>query len=82
MKKGVKDAMIRLAIADGHVAPDFDAHAPGRGGYLHRSVQCLERFAASKAKEFRSLKRRIERGERVEIARVIKERLDRETQVE
>jgi len=82
MKKAPKDTMIRLAVNNDLVVPDFDLQAPGRGAYLHRSVECLERFVASKVKEFRSLRRRIERSDRVEIARIVKQRLDRESQVE
>jgi predicted RNA-binding protein YlxR (DUF448 family) len=82
MKRDRKDAMIRLGVIDHHVAPDFEGNNAGRGAYLHRTSECLERFVKSKAKEFRSLKRSIEKGERIEIARTIKERLDRETRVE
>lgn len=82
MKRDCKDLMIRLGVIDDHVAPDFERKQTGRGAYLHRSAECLERFVKSKAKEFRSLRRRIERHERIEIARTIKERLDRETRVE
>jgi len=82
MKRAPKEAMIRLAVSNDLVVPDFDSRAPGRGAYLHRSVECLERFVASRVKEFRSLKRGIARSDRVEIARVVKERLDRESQVE
>ncbi len=74
--------MIRLGVIDNHVAPDFEGKQTGRGAYLHRTSECLERFVKSKTKEFRSLRRSIERGERIEIARTIKERLDRESRVE
>jgi predicted RNA-binding protein YlxR (DUF448 family) len=82
MKRDRKDAMIRLGVVDDHVAPDFEGMQAGRGAYLHRSDECLERFVKSKAKPFRSLRRRIDRSERIEIARTIKERLDRESRVE
>ena len=82
MRKDRKDVMIRLGVIDDHVAPDFEGKQTGRGAYLHRTSECLERFVKSKAKEFRSLRRSIERRERIEIARTIKERLDRETRVE
>jgi uncharacterized protein len=82
MKRDRKDAMIRLGVVDERVAPDFEGKQTGRGAYLHRTGECLERFVKSKAKEFRSLRRSIGRSERIEIARTIKERLDRETPVE
>lgn len=82
MKRDRKDAMIRLAVIDDQVAPDFEGKQTGRGAYLHRTSQCLERFVKSKAKEFRSLRRAVERRERIEIAQTIKVRLDRETRVE
>lgn len=82
MKRAPKSAMVRLAVNNDLVVPDFDSKAPGRGAYLHRNVECLERFVASRVKEFRSLRRRIERGDRVEIVRIVKQRLDREPQVE
>jgi predicted RNA-binding protein YlxR (DUF448 family) len=82
MKRDRQDAMIRLGVIDDHVAPDFEGKQTGRGAYLHRTNECLERFVKSKAKEFKSLRRGINRNERIEIARTIKERLDRETRVE
>ena len=61
---------------------DDAAKAPGRGGYLHPETNCIEKFVASKAKEFRSLRSRIERSERLRIAEIIKRRLDSEMRLE
>lgn len=57
---------------------DEAGSAPGRGGYFHPNPDCIDKFVASKVKEFRSLRSRIERSERLRIAEVIKRRLDSE----
>ncbi len=67
--------MVRLAIANGNIVIDFERRVPGRGGYLHPRAQCLERFVTSKAKEFRSLRRRIDRAERARIVDALNSRL-------
>jgi predicted RNA-binding protein YlxR (DUF448 family) len=82
MKRDVKAAMIRIAVVNGQVEVDFDARQAGRGGYLHPTVECVERFVVSKVKEFRALRRKIERPERDQIAAAIKLRLDRNSKVE
>src|ERR1700675_2972228 len=82
MKRDAKAAMLRIAVVNGHVEVDFEARQPGRGGYLHPTVECVERFEVSKVKEFRALRRKIERPERDKIAAAIKLRLDRNLKVE
>ena len=82
MKRDAKAAMVRIAVVNGNVEVDFDARQPGRGGYLHPAVECVERFVVSKVKVFRSLRRKIERPERDKIAAAIKLRLDRNLKVE
>lgn len=77
-----KAAMVRIAVVNGYIEMDREARRPGRGGYLHPSDECLERFVNSKVKEFRSLRRKIDRPERLRIAAVIKHRLDRNLKVE
>jgi len=74
--------MVRIAVVNGNVEVDFDARRTGRGGYLHPTVECVERFVVSKVKVFRSLRRKIERPERDKIAAAIKLRLDRNLKVE
>jgi predicted RNA-binding protein YlxR (DUF448 family) len=74
--------MVRIAVVNGQVEVDFDARRTGRGGYLHPTVECVERFVVSKVKVFRSLRRKIERSERDKIAAAIKLRLDRNLKVE
>jgi uncharacterized protein len=75
MKKDSKSAMIRIAVVNGKVEVDFAARQPGRGGYLHPTVECADKFVASKVKEFRALRRKIDRTERHNIIAAIKERL-------
>jgi predicted RNA-binding protein YlxR (DUF448 family) len=82
MKRDAKAAMVRIAVVNGLVEVDFEARQPGRGGYLHPTVECVERFVVSKVKEFRALRRKIERPERDKIAAAIKLRLDRNLKVE
>jgi predicted RNA-binding protein YlxR (DUF448 family) len=82
MKQDAKAAMVRIAVLNGQVEVDFDARQTGRGGYLHPTVECVERFVVSKVKVFRSLRRKIERPERDKIAAAIKLRLDRKLKVE
>ena len=82
MKRDAKAAMIRIAVVNGNVEVDFDARRTGRGGYLHPTVECVERFVVSKVKVFRSLRRKIERPERDKLAAAIKHSLDRNLKVE
>ncbi|MGO9606777.1 MAG: YlxR family protein [Candidatus Binataceae bacterium] len=82
MKQDRKDAMVRIAVVDGKVVPDFEGRMVGRGGYLHFDDGCLERFAKSKVKEFKSLKVRIERDQRTSIIQAIRARLDRKAALE
>ena len=82
MKQDAKAAMVRIAVVNGNVEADFDARQEGRGGYLHPTNECAEKFVASKVKEFRALQRKIDSSERDMIAKAIKERLDRNSKVE
>jgi predicted RNA-binding protein YlxR (DUF448 family) len=74
--------MIRFTVREGMIRLDDAGTALGRGGYLHPEPNCIEKFVASKVKEFRSLRSRIERSERLRIAEVIKRRLDSEVRLE
>ena len=82
MKRDAKAAMVRIAVVNDHVEVDFEGRRTGRGGYLHQKVECVERFVGLKVKEFRALRRKIDRPERLEIAAAIKLRLDRNSKVE
>jgi predicted RNA-binding protein YlxR (DUF448 family) len=65
--------MVRIAMRDGVLTVDQDRRIAGRGGYLHRASGCLAKFARSKVKEFRSLRRTIALDERRQIANRIAE---------
>jgi predicted RNA-binding protein YlxR (DUF448 family) len=82
MKRDAKAAMVRIAVVNDHVEVDFEGRRVGRGGYLHPTLECVERFVGLKVKEFRALRRKIERPERLEIAAAIKLILDRNSKVE
>ena len=82
MKRDAKAAMVRIAVVNDHVKVDLEGRRAGRGGYLHPKVECVGRFVGLKVKEFRALRRKIDRPERLEIAAAIKLRLDRNSKVE
>ena len=63
----MKSRMRRIVSSGGMVRIDHTGNAPGRGGYLHPDARCLEKFAVSKVKEFRSLKSGITRDQRLRI---------------
>jgi predicted RNA-binding protein YlxR (DUF448 family) len=73
MTRDAQDAMVRLAASGGNVEID---RARGRGGYLHPRLDCIDRFARSRAREVRSLRLAIDRRTRDLIAQMLRERLD------
>jgi len=64
--------MRRIVSIGGMVTIDYTGSAPGRGGYLHPHPRCLEKFAASKNREFRSLKSGIDRAQRLRIIEAVR----------
>ena len=82
MKQDRKEAMVRIAVDGANLRPDFAGMMAGRGGYLHRQDECLERFIKSKAREFKSLRMKIDRDQRRAIVEAITERLDRKPALE
>ncbi len=60
--------MMRIAAADGGVALDPRGRLGGRGAYLHRRRECVDSLVKSKVREFRSLKRGIDREARAQLA--------------
>lgn len=68
----MKSRMTRIVSRDGMITIDHTGSAPGRGGYLHPDAHCLEKFAASRVKEFRSLKSGIDRAQRLRIIEAVK----------
>src|SRR5260221_8724931 len=82
MQRDDQLAMVRIAAVGDRVQPDDEARRPGRGGYLHRSAECLVRFERSRIKEFRSLRRRIGLDERRDLTQQIRSRLATAAQLE
>jgi len=74
MTRDAKTAMVRIAVVDGAAAADLQGRRPGRGAYLHRNNECIDRFVVSKVKQFRSLRERIEHRDRVTIAQTLREK--------
>jgi predicted RNA-binding protein YlxR (DUF448 family) len=64
--------MTRIVRCGTVVSIDEKGSAPGRGGYLHPDERCLEKFAASKVREFRSLKSSIDRSQRLRIIETVR----------
>jgi len=81
MKRDSKTAMVRLAIAGDAVVIDDTGAAPGRGGYLHLRGECLDRFAQSRAREYRSLKRTLNKIDKLPIINCLRIRLDSQATV-
>jgi len=82
MGRDRKSAMVRLAVSDGMVRLDHTGRIPGRGGYLHSREECLTKFTRGRAKEVRSLRRKVALDERHRIAELIRTRLDSKLTVE
>lgn len=70
--------MVRLAAVAGRVSVDEARRLGGRGGYLHPRRQCLESFARSKLREFRSLRVALDRQARGSITQMLQARLDKQ----
>jgi len=79
MARDAQAVMVRLAAADGAVRVDERRRLGGRGGYLHTRRECLERFAHTRTREFRSLRVVLDRGARDLITRMLQRLLDSES---
>jgi predicted RNA-binding protein YlxR (DUF448 family) len=82
MRRDLQLAMVRIAVVGTGIQPDDAVRRPGRGGYLHRSAECLVRFERSRVREFRSLRRSIGVDERRGITELIRSRLASSAQLE
>jgi hypothetical protein len=82
MRRDDQAAMIRLIALPAAVMLANRHTQGGRGGYVHRSAGCLERFERSRIKEFRSLRRRLGGDERRAITEQVRRRLASEAGVE
>jgi len=79
MARDAQAVMVRLAAVDGAVRTDQHRRLGGRGGYLHQRRECLERFAHTRTREFRSLRVVLDRGARDLITRMLQRLLDSES---
>jgi predicted RNA-binding protein YlxR (DUF448 family) len=78
LARDAQAVMVRLAAADGVVRIDEHRRLAGRGGYLHARRECLERFARTRTREFRSLRVVLDRGARDLITGMLQRLLDSE----
>ncbi len=75
MGRDSKKQMLRIAASGDTLTLDEESRMPGRGAYLHYRNQCITEFVNSRARELRSLKRKISRDERLKLAERIRARL-------
>ncbi len=80
--RDAQSAMVRLAAVAGRVSVDETRRFGGRGGYLHPRCGCLENFARSKRREFRSLRVALGREARGSITQMLQARLDSKVALE
>jgi predicted RNA-binding protein YlxR (DUF448 family) len=75
MERDSKDQMLRVGMDRGLLIVDEEGRMQGRGGYLHRREECINKFVRSKAKELRSLKHKASQEEKLQLAEAIRTRL-------
>jgi predicted RNA-binding protein YlxR (DUF448 family) len=63
--------MVRLAALAEAVVIDREGKLGGRGGYLHPRRQCLELFVRARVARFNSLRRALDRSERVNLVNML-----------
>jgi uncharacterized protein len=76
MRRDNKGRMLRIAVCGDTLTLDEEGRMPGRGAYLHYRNRCITDFVHSRARDLRSLRRRINPDERRKLAEVIHARLD------
>ena len=76
MRRDSKEHMLRIAASGGKLTLDEEGRMPGRGAYLHYRNRCITDFVHNRARELRSLKRKINLEERRKLAELIHVRLD------
>jgi predicted RNA-binding protein YlxR (DUF448 family) len=76
MERDSKDHLLRIAVSGEMLILDEQGRRPGRGAYLHQNDRCISQFEHGKAREVRSLRRKINPGERSKLAELIHARLD------
>jgi uncharacterized protein len=76
MERDYKQSMMRIAVSGDTLTLDEECRMPGRGAYLHYRNRCITSFGRNKARELRSLKRKISPDERRKLVELIHARLD------
>ena len=76
MRRDDKKRMLRIVSRNETLILDEASRLPGRGAYLHCTNGCITDFVRNRAKELRSLKRRVSLDERRKLAELIHARLD------
>jgi predicted RNA-binding protein YlxR (DUF448 family) len=76
MRRDNKEHMLRFVDRRDALTLDEEGRMPGRGAYLHYHDRCITNFVHNKARELRSLKRKISPEERRKLAELIHARLD------
>src|SRR5579875_1776100 len=66
-----QQALVRLAALPEGVVVDPTGKLGGRGAYLHPRRQCLQRFVRTKINRFQSLRRSLDRSERVNLVNMV-----------
>lgn len=74
--KGDKRTLIRLVAQGGFLVIDDQQRLPGRGGYVHASIDCLSRMAQSQRWE-RALRLQGASLEASQVSRVVMELMTR-----
>lgn len=76
MSRDSKERMLRIVVSADRLTMDEEGSMPGRGAYLHYRNRCITDFVRNRARELRSLKRKISLEERRKLAELIHARLD------
>ncbi len=76
MERDSKKHMMRIAVSRDTLMLDEKGLMMGRGAYLHYRNRCITSFGHNKARELRSLKRKISADERRKLVELIHARLD------
>ena len=82
MERDSKDHLLRIAVSAEMLILDEEGRRPGRGAYLHYNDRCISKFEHGKAREVRSLRRKINADERSKLAELIHARLDSKAALE
>jgi predicted RNA-binding protein YlxR (DUF448 family) len=75
MRRDDKPQMMRIVATSDGLTLDEQAKMQGRGAYLHRDNRCITDFERNKSKQLRSLRRSINREQRLILAELIRAQL-------